>query len=218
MLTSRRKIIKAISAGGILLPAASSMAALPLTPPGGMGPFYPVDRPLDQDADMTRLDGHSERASGKVIEITGRTLYADGTAAPGVMLDIWQANAAGRYSSALDENDIPLDPHFQSSALISSGDDGTWRLLTILPGTYPTGGGSYRTRHIHWDIRDKYGVHVTQSYFPGEPLNETDSLYSRMGSERARKLATFTDAGKRADGVQRYAWDIVVARPSSEIG
>ncbi|QYU71053.1 hypothetical protein J4558_10170 [Leptolyngbya sp. 15MV] len=106
---------------------------------------------------------------------------------------------------------MPLDPNFQGSALLTTGADGTWRVTTVLPGAYPIPDGMNRTRHIHWTARSQYGLISTQMYFPGEPLNERDILLGEMDA-RAGALLTSKAAGKRADGIARYTWDVVLDR------
>ena len=212
MPVNRRQVVSAIGLGGLMLPALARAATMPATPMQTLGPFYPVTRPDDQDIDLTMLEGHTTRALGEVIEVSGRTLYTDGTPAAGVVLDLWQANAAGRYDNLLDTSGLPLDPNFQGSALLTTGADGTWRVTTVLPGAYPIpGSGMSRTRHIHFTARSQYGLISTQMYFPGEPLNQRDILLGQMDAG-AGALLTSTAAGKRADGIARYTWDVVLDR------
>lgn len=194
--------------------SARALAPRP-TPLETLGPFYPVSRPGDQDADLTRIAGKNGRALGEVIELSGRVLNADGSPAAGAVLDVWQANAAGRYDSPLDANDAPLDPNFQGSAKLTAGADGRWRIVTVLPGAYPIGGGNFRTRHIHWDIHGVHGRLPTQSYFPGEELNGRDILLAPMLSGNAGdgEALIAKAMGKRADGMARFEWDIVLLPP-----
>lgn len=214
MLTSRRQFVSAVGLGSVLLPTIVRSSTLPATPEEMMGPFYPVSRPLDQDADLTMVAGKNGRAAGEVIELTGRVLYVDGTPAKGAVLDLWQANAVGRYDHPMDDSAPPLDPNFQSSAKLAADADGQWRVVTILPGAYGIGDGRYRTRHIHWDIHGAYGRLVTQSYFPGETLNEADILLGPMLARGASVDPVMAKAaGKRADGIARYSWDIILPRP-----
>ncbi len=213
MLTNRRQVVSAIGLGTLMLPALARSATLPPTPMQTLGPFYPVTRPTDQDVDLTMLSGHAERALGQVIELSGRALYTDGSPADGVVLDLWQANAAGRYDNLLDTSGLPLDPNFQGSALLTTGADGTWRVTTVMPGAYPIPGGMSRTRHIHWTARSKYGLISTQMYFPGEPLNQSDILLGPMNADQGALLISKA-AGNRADGIARYTWDLVLDRPA----
>ena len=212
----RRQIVSAVGAGAALLPVMARASSLRPTPLETLGPFYPVTRPGDQDADLTRIAGRDGRALGEAIELSGRVLRADGTPVPGAILDLWQTNAAGRYDSPLDANPLPLDPNFQGSTKLTTGIDGRWRIVTILPGAYPIGGGKFRTRHIHWDIQWSQGRLPTQSYFPGEVLNGQDILLAPMLSGNAGDAAALMAKalGKRADGVPRFEWDMVLPSPA----
>jgi len=105
-------------ASGLLLPQA--MAATP-TPAVDRGPFYPPRKPEDSDADLTQIRGHTGRAAGQVIDVSGRVLSADGKPIAGATIEIWQANQAGRYAHPNDTNAAPLDPHFQGYALLRTG-------------------------------------------------------------------------------------------------
>lgn len=214
MFASRRRFVSAIGVGGILLPAMARSAALPVTPLETIGPFYPLSRPLDQDADLTMIAGKTGRALGEVVELSGRVLYTDGTPVEGAVLDIWQANAAGRYDSPLDTTAPPLDPNFQGSAQLRTGKNGEWKITTIRPGAYAIGGGQVRTRHIHWQVDSPLGRIVTQSYFPGDAMNEADILLGPMlAGGGGADLLIAKDAGRRADGVAQLTWDIVLMRP-----
>lgn len=215
MLASRRRFVSAISMGGLLLPAMARSSTLPITPLETIGPFYPLARGLDQDADLTMVAGQSERALGEVVELSGRVLYADGAPVAGAVLDIWQANSVGRYDSPLDGSAPPLDPNFQGSAKIMSGKDGEWSITTIKPGAYAIGGGLVRTRHIHWQIDSPHGRVVTQSYFPGDAMNEADILLGPMLARPGEAESLMAkEVGRRADGVARLEWDIVLMRPT----
>lgn len=214
MLTNRRTLVSALGAGGLMLPALARAASLRPTPGETLGPFYPVARPADQDADLTRLAGHDQRAAGQVVELSGRVLTPNGAPVAGAILDLWQANAAGRYDSPLDANATPLDPHFQGSAKLVTGTDGAWRITTILPGAYPIGGGRFRTRHIHWDVQGPQARLITQSYFPGEALNEKDILLGPMLGGGGSDAVIARTAGRRADGIARYEWDVVLLAPA----
>lgn len=215
MLSSRRRFVSAIGVGGLLLPAMARSSTLPITPLETIGPFYPLERGLDQDADLTMVAGRTERALGEVVELSGRVVYADGEPVEGAVLDIWQANSVGRYDSPLDSTAPPRDPNFQGSAKIMSGKNGAWRITTIRPGAYAIGGGLARTRHIHWQVDSPHGRVVTQSYFPGDAMNEMDILLGPMLARPAEAdLLIAKEAGRRADGVARLTWDIVLMRPT----
>jgi protocatechuate 3,4-dioxygenase, beta subunit len=139
---------------------------LPRTPSGDLGPFYPVEPPLDTDFDLTRVRKGGAQARGEVIEISGRVLYRDGAPQANARLEIWQANNVGRYAHPGDTRaDAPLDPNFQGYADIRADDNGHFRILTIKPGSYPVDGMFQRSPHIHFDVRGRQRRLVTQMYF-----------------------------------------------------
>lgn len=173
------------------------------TPPQQLGPFYPVVRPLDQDADLTMLDGHSERASGDLLDVFGMVRDFDGNPVAGATLDLWQANAIGRYDHGGDTRDeLPLDPHFQGSAKLTTDAEGRYRFRTILPGIYGFG-GSMRPRHIHFTVDGKQSRLTTQMYFPGEKENAIEDIKedSMLVAKRVDPLE-----GK----VAALNWDVVL--------
>lgn len=146
------------------------------TPPDQLGPFYPVVRPLDQDADLTHLDGQDGVASGELLDVFGIVRDFAGNPVPGAKLDLWQANAIGRYAHGGDtREELPLDPNFQGSAVLTTDSEGRYRFRTILPGIYGFG-GSMRPRHIHFTIDGKQSRLTTQMYFPGEKENALEDI------------------------------------------
>jgi protocatechuate 3,4-dioxygenase beta subunit len=207
MLFTRRAVV----AGAALASAGAAAAAgLKTTSLQTIGPFYPLVRPADQDWDMTRLTGASGPPKGKAINIVGRVRARDGTPVGGARLDIWQANAAGRYAHGGDTNPAPLDPNFQGSARIAVARDGTFRIRTIKPAPYPTESGRLRTPHIHFDVSGNAQRIVTQMYFDDETLNATDFVRETAldpGSLTAVRAADLSDD----PGTPVYRWDIVLA-------
>ena len=170
-----------------------------------MGPFFPLDIPVESDADLTWLKGHSKRASGQVIEVRGRILDPRGNPISGARLDLWQANAAGRYAHPADPATAPLDPDFQGFASIVSDSKGDWRVVTVKPAGYNSPIG-HRPPHIHFDIRGRTHRNVAQLYFPEEAAgNSKDRLYSALGAEAATSVAVRDSANP-----DHYAWDIVL--------
>jgi protocatechuate 3,4-dioxygenase beta subunit len=152
--------------------SALKVAGLARTPPGDLGPFYPIEPPRDTDADLTRARSTGPRALGSIIEISGRVLFRDGTAQPNARLEVWQANAVGRYAHPGDTRaEAPLDPNFQGYADLKADADGNFRFLTVRPGTYPVEGMFQRSPHIHFDIRGRDRRLVTQMYFSDTDAN-----------------------------------------------
>ena len=170
-----------------------------------MGPFYPIARPADADADLTWIKGHDVRAIGDVIEISGRVFDVKGNPIPGATVELWLANAAGRYAHPSDISTAKLDPNFQGYATLRADAKGEWRIVTIKPGGYDSPIG-HRTRHIHFDMRSDKARNVAQLYSPeAADVNARDPLYKLLSPpEATTSVATRTaDAGK-------YTWDIVM--------
>jgi protocatechuate 3,4-dioxygenase, beta subunit len=144
------------------------------TPPQILGPFYPVtDRP-DLTADLARPTGSAAEAQGQLIYVSGRVLARSGEPVSRARIDIWQANAAGKYRHPSDINPAPLDPNFKGFARITTDAAGRYSFRTIKPGSYPTPEGDVRPPHIHLTIEGRFDRLVTQLYFAGEVGNLTD--------------------------------------------
>jgi protocatechuate 3,4-dioxygenase beta subunit len=178
------------------------------TPGETEGPFYPVVAQKDLDFDLTRIEGLEGSARGRIISVAGRVLDAAGKPVEDATVDLWQANAAGRYRHPDESSDNPLDPNFQGWAIVPSGRDGGFRFKTVYPGSY--GGLAWRrTPHIHFKIgKPGYRALTTQMYFPEEPLNEKDFLY-RDRSEAEQKLLTAMAPAEEPD---TYLWNIVLQK------
>jgi protocatechuate 3,4-dioxygenase, beta subunit len=207
IMISRRTFAGAglASAGLVLATGARATQLKPLTAESPMGPFFPLEVPSDSDADLTWLKGHAQRAAGQVIEIAGRVLDQKGHPIVGARLDLWQANAAGRYAHPADIAKAPLDPHFQGFASIVSDARGDWRIITIKPGGYDSPIGN-RPPHIHFDIRGKTHRNVAQLYFPEDAEgNAKDLLYKALGNDAGTSLAM-----RSAADPNKYSWDIVL--------
>ena len=194
-----------LATAGLLIASSARAMQRAATAESPMGPFYPTLHPADADADLTWLKGHSARAAGQVIEVSGRVFDVRGNALPGVTMELWQANAAGRYDHPSDISKAPLDPHFQGFASIRTDAEGNWRIVTIKPGGYDSPIGN-RPPHIHWDIRSQKTRNVAQLYFPEEAAgNAADSLYKALGADAATSLAARDTADPN-----KYSWDVVL--------
>lgn len=193
------------SAGLLAASGARALAQRPLTAESEMGPFYPITHLAESDADLTRLKGHAARAAGQVIEVSGRVFDPHGNPIPGATIELWQANAAGRYAHPSDVSTAPLDPHFQGYASLRSDSAGRWRIVTVKPGGYDSPIG-HRPPHIHFDVRGHKQRNIAQLYFPEEATgNAADLLYKALGSDAATSVAV-RDAGDPG----KYVWDIVL--------
>lgn len=188
----------AVGAGHALAQAGAAM-----TPESPMGPFYPIQRPGDDDADLVWIKGKSQKATGSVIEVSGRVLDSKGRPIDGAVLELWQANAAGRYDHPNDIATAPLDPNFQGYAKLRTGPSGEWRITTIKPAAYDSPIGR-RTPHIHFDVSGRAHRLPAQMYFSDDAAqNATDPLYKDLGPFGPRSVATLGTPGK-------YRWDVVL--------
>lgn len=192
---SRRKLIKLGITGGVvgaITPKGGmAKALLPPTPAESEGPFYPVTPQDDKDFDLTRVQGRDGVAEGKQIIVMGSVLDNHGQPIPQATVEIWQANAKGRYRHPHDSNPAPLDPNFQGWAIVLADENGEFCFKTVMPGSYPASPTWIRPPHIHFKISKKsYEELTTQMYFPGEALNETDLLLTqKKPSERLLMIA-----------------------------
>lgn len=204
-LVSRRQLVIGGGALGLAAPlAAQDLAAIlkVSTRSDQLGPFYPIARPLDQDADLTRVVGHSGVAKGKIIDVYGRVMNNLGRAIGNARLDLWQANAVGKYMHPGDTSDRPIDPNFQGSAVLTTDADGNYRLRTVLPGIYPVG-EHLRPRHIHFDVKTSNARLTTQMYFPGEKENAGEDIDA--DDNRVAKITTPLEGE-----IAAFRWDVIV--------
>jgi protocatechuate 3,4-dioxygenase beta subunit len=210
MLVSRRRTLTLLSASALVACAAQVDPDEALfTPAETEGPFYPENTNGERDVDLTRLGGRSERAAGQVIEMRGRVLGPNGQPISGARVELWQANAGGRYAHTLDAaNPTPLDPNFQGYAVAQGGADGGFSFTTIKPGGYMVDAQGPRTPHMHWKIGANGRNLTTQSYFPGEAGNDTDFVIRAMRGDVRALIAREGEAG--ADGAAGYDWDVFV--------
>ena len=178
------------------------------------GPNLGAEMLRPGDADLTRFNGG--QALGERIIVTGRVLDEDARPVPNALIEIWQANACGRYAHPVDQHDAPLDPHFSGAGRAATGDDGAYRFTSIKPGAYPWGNhhNAWRPNHIHLSL---FGAGlatrlVTQMYFPGDPLLEMDPIFQSVSDAgaRSRLVAKFDLAVTRSDYALGYRFDIVL--------
>ena len=147
---NRREILKMTAILGFASVASNKFAiaqtALPRTPEQILGPFYPM-KTLDQTADLTRVPGRPGRAEGHVLNVMGRVLNLKGEPVRNAKVEVWQANAHGRYTHPSDRNPAPIDPNFEGSSILTADYDGRYRFTTIKPAAYcSVGHGNEPTR------------------------------------------------------------------------
>lgn len=207
MLTRRQMVV-----GGAALTSLAASArsqTLAATSSQDLGPFYPIIRPADHDADLTRIKGRSGTAAGQPINVLGRIVDARGNPIRGARVELWQCNAAGRYDHPGDRaNPAALDPNFQGFARLATDADGEFKFRSIKPKDYDTPIGR-RTPHIHFSIDGHRERLVTQMYFPGEPLNDSDFLL-RNASPRESVIAEATDRLSSDPQALAYRWTVVL--------
>ena len=150
------------------------------------GPLFGAERVREGDDDLTN-DG---AAIGQRIVVHGRLLDGDGHAAPGSLIEVWQANAAGRYAHAADRWPAPLDPNFAGAGRAVTDADGRYRFTTIRPGAYPwrNHDNAWRPAHIHFSVFGQAFAQrlITQMYFPDDPLFFQDPIFNSVPDPRAR--------------------------------
>ena len=178
------------------------------TPSETEGPFYPLLAQKDKDFDLTHIQGRQGTAKGRVILIEGQVLNTDGKPVEDAIVDLWQANAAGRYRHHRDKNRAPLDPNFQVWAIVKSSREGRFRFKTIFPGIYPASADWLRPPHIHFKVsKGGYAKLTTQMYFPDHKLNNSDLLLMQKSNEEAALMIS-----KRVDAeVETYSYNIVMS-------
>lgn len=181
------------------------------TPSQILGPYYPLAKPAEQDADLTTLAGRSDRAQGQVIYLSGRVLNRHGHPVAGAQMEIWQANTHGKYRHPSDEYEAPIDPNFEGYARLVSDAEGRYRFKSVKPGSYPDdASGTRRAPHIHLEVTGRVNRLVTQMYFAGEQLNETDRFLSTAGKNRSRLIVQFDPLPGDKEQALSASWDIVL--------
>lgn len=178
---SRRALLKgslALTAG---FTASRALAEKTITPSQVEGPFYPIKPQTDRDLDLTQIQGHESAAKGEAIWVTGKVLDENGKPLENAVVDVWQANAAGRYAHPGDTNSAPLDPDFQGWGIVNTGESGQYRFKTIKPGAYGVSGSWSRPPHIHFKVSKRgFFELTTQMYFANEALNDTDGILNNV--------------------------------------
>jgi protocatechuate 3,4-dioxygenase, beta subunit len=166
-------------------------------------------------ADLTRQ--HSGEPHGQRIVVSGRVLDESHRPVGGAVIEIWQANAAGRYAHPGDQHDAPLDPNFPGGGRVFTDADGWYQFTTIKPGAYPWRNhhNAWRPAHIHFSLFGTAFTQrlVTQMYFPGDPLFELDPIFSSIldPAARGRLVARYDHDLTEPEYATGYRWDIVLA-------
>ena len=176
---TRRRLLRGLAGLAVAAPAFAAGRLQP-TPRQPAGPFYPLELPLDDDADLTVVAGSTGRARGQIADLTGRVLDVNGRPLSGLRVEIWQCDASGRYRHPYDRGGEPKDENFQGHGHALTDDEGRYRFRTIRPVAYPG-----RTPHIHMAVfSGDAPTFVTQLYVKDEPRNAEDFLFNRVPVER----------------------------------
>jgi protocatechuate 3,4-dioxygenase beta subunit len=178
------------------------------------GPVFGDDAVSEGDDDLTRR--HAGEPLGERIVVSGRVLDRDGRPLRNTLIELWQANAAGRYRHAGDRHPAPLDPNFSGAGRCLTDDDGRYRFTTVKPGAYPwkNHDNAWRPAHIHFSLFGRAFTErlVTQMYFPGDPLFDADPILQsvRDSGARARLISSFDWETTTPDWALGFRFDIVL--------
>jgi protocatechuate 3,4-dioxygenase, beta subunit len=180
------------------------------------GPLFGEDALGELDSDLTR-QGSGEPLGERII-VQGRVLDQEGSPIRGALVEVWQANAAGRYRHEVDRHPAPLDPNFAGAGRCLTDAEGGYRFVTVKPGAYPWANheNAWRPAHIHFSLFGRLFAErlVTQMYFPGDPLFEFDPIFQAVRDPRARELliARLDLDVTQENWALGYTWDIVLGR------
>jgi len=190
------------------------LIVLPHTLSERTGPVFGQDTVRERDHDLTAQ--HAGEPLGERIAISGRLLNEGGKPVRGALIEVWQANAAGRYKHRMDQHHAPLDPNFSGFGRTLTDAEGGDRFISIKPGAYPWGNhaNAWRPAHIHFSI---FGAGllsrlVTQMYFPGDPLLAYDPIYNCTPDEKAKQrlISMFDWENTSPEFALGYRFDIVL--------
>jgi protocatechuate 3,4-dioxygenase beta subunit len=196
------------------------LVEVPLTIADRKGPntsSFPVE-PID--ADLTRNAGTAGEALGQRIILTGRVLDATGAPVPDALIEVWQANASGRYIHKNDQWPGPIDPNFLGIGRCRTDAAGAWRFLTVRPGAYPWKNheNAWRPAHVHFSVLGSMWSErlVTQMYFADDPLLSLDPIFNAVPeAARSRLVASYAHDVTESQWALGWRWDIVIGGASA---
>jgi protocatechuate 3,4-dioxygenase beta subunit len=190
------------------------LITLPHTLSERTGPLYGHNPIGETDNDLTRQCPHPPQ--GERIIVAGRVLDEDGRPVPHTLVEVWQANCAGRYRHSADNHQAPLDPNFLGAGRAMTDGGGNYRFVSIRPGAYPWRNhhNAWRPAHIHFSLFGPALVSrlVTQMYFPNDPLLPLDPILQSIPDEQARKrlVSAFDLSVAEPEWALGYRFDIVL--------
>ncbi|HTU30192.1 MAG TPA: protocatechuate 3,4-dioxygenase subunit beta [Solirubrobacteraceae bacterium] len=171
------------------------------------------------DADLTRQ--HAGEPIGERIIVTGHVYDTEGKPLRDTLVEVWQANACGRYRHKWDRYPAPLDPNFSGAGRCLTDSEGRYMFTTIKPGPYPWGNhyNAWRPAHIHFSLMGRAFAQrlVTQMYFPGDPFFPYDPIFNSVRDPTAREamISTFSIHKTQPDWAQCFEWDIYLRGPAA---
>jgi protocatechuate 3,4-dioxygenase beta subunit len=183
------------------------------------GPALGEGRVTPGDNDLTRQ--HAGDPIGERLVVTGRVMDTEGKPLPNTLVEVWQANAAGRYRHCWDRWAAPLDPNFSGAGRFLTDAEGRYSFTTIKPGPYPWGNhhNAWRPAHIHFSLLGRAFAQrlVTQMYFPGDPFFPYDPIFNSVRDDGARDrlVARFSIHSTQPNWAQAYEFDIVLRGPGA---
>jgi protocatechuate 3,4-dioxygenase, beta subunit len=195
------------------------LVILPHTLTETTGPVYGHERIGPVDDDLTVQ--HDGEPLGERIIVHGRVLDGEGRPVRDSLVEIWQANAGGRYRHDSDQHPAPLDPNFSGAGRALTDDEGRYRFITIKPGAYPWRNhpNAWRPAHIHFSLFGNAFASrlVTQMYFPGDPLFYQDPIFHSVREPRARErmICRFDLDETKPEWALAYHFDIVLRGPDA---
>lgn len=195
------------------------LTMIPRTLSETTGPAFGHERIRPLDHDLTRQ--HEGEPLGERIIVHGRVLDDEGQPVRNSLVEVWQANAAGRYAHAGDQHPAPLDPNFSGAGRCLTDVEGRYRFITVKPGAYPWGNhdNAWRPAHIHFSLFGRAFTSrlITQMYFPGDPLFYQDPIFQSVPDEKARErlISTFDLENTEPEWAIAYRFDIVLGGHAS---
>ena len=206
--------------GTLLRAPTQPLIALPQSLTEITGPLLGEGRVGELDHDLTVQ--HPGEPQGQRIVVHGRVLDGDGRPVRNTLVEVWQANAGGRYRHDGDNHPAPLDPNFSGAGRCLTDDDGRYRFVTIKPGAYPwqNHANAWRPAHIHFSLFGRAFAQrlITQMYFPDDPLFDGDPIFNSIPDPavRQRLISAFDLSETVPEWALAFKWDIVLrgSRPT----
>lgn len=185
-----------------------------VTPSQTIGPFFNLGLICEGDDDMACKAPGRPRAQGTPIVVTGQVVDEDGRPVRKALIEVWQADRAGKYDHPDDTMPVQPDPDFKGWARVLTDDDGRYRFRSVRPGPYPNPGYDnwMRPPHIHYSIFAAGLMErlITQLFFPGEALNDVDPILNGVEDLAARASLIARELPAGPDGTLNYEFNIVL--------